>query len=842
MKTHFVFTLSPEQFVKTAKRNGQRLLRAFPAYWPVQFLSFAMVAGMTATLLLTHNLMQGPHAVAVKPAWIAALITLSAFFLYTVVYYRSLYQALRRSSHHTNIQTTLTVEDPGLRTQSARGNSFIPWIALQGIEETGDVLLLLLDNVHYTPIPANAFESAQEKDEFVAHVRQAINSAAALTVTTSPTNIAVPTAAPLPTASDPSRAAKLKTLSKTLLISLGQALKLAFFLPVQEDRIHVSWWQVPIFALLSLLLPFLWSFIKLGLGGEFQWYSLPLALFHLPVLLLAAIFIAYALRRADKTLLLVQAFLMISLAIDLILLTVSSVFTLSPTAFYGRFLGFPFFSMQAIWLALACLSAALRFTLPNLPRRLLASVITLTLIALPLGVIYRQYNLWNPPFDEAASNQMNSGLANEDNFYSQQKLLDRELAALQSERQGVTDVYFIGMAGYSEQDVFMKEVDAVARLFRERFDADGRTIRLVNNNKTLASSPIASATSLKAALHRVAQTMNKDEDVLFLFLTSHGSEKHHFALELWPINFNPLDPTRLRRMLDESGIKHRVVVVSACYSGGFVNALKNDNTLVISASAPDKNSFGCSNENDWTYFGQAYFNEALRNTYSFTEAFHLAKPQIDAREKKQNFTPSNPQIALGAAMRDKLVLLEQQYANQKVTNLSSDAQTKPPIPDKFEQYVNLVYDPNIAAQDHESCIASMQTNGPDAAVEENPNYFSGLNKTSTQWPQLVTAWNRYAESYCAKANDAEVIRSLFTQHLRANVPAQDLAPVLKFLTSENGKRWYPNERQVTRKMYAELSRIQRELNVKLSKIYQDELARIYDAFIAEVNARKKPAK
>jgi len=154
----------------------------------------------------------------------------------------------------------------------------------------------------------------------------------------------------------------------------------------------------------------------------------------------------------------------------------------------------------------------------------------------------------------------------------------------------------------------------------------------------------------------------------------------------------------------------------------------------------------------------------------------------------------------------------------------------------------LVYDPNIAAQDHESCIASMQTNGPDAAVEENPNYFSGLNKTSTQWPQLVNAWNRYAESYCAKANDAEVIRNLFTQHLRANVPAQDLAPVLKFLTSENGKRWYPNERQVTRKMYAELTRIQRELNLKLSKVYQDELARIYDAFIAEVNARKKPAK
>ena len=117
---------------------------------------------------------------------------------------------------------------------------------------------------------------------------------------------------------------------------------------------------------------------------------------------------------------------------------------------------------------------------------------------------------------------------------------------------------------------------------------------------------------------------------------------------------------RLRKLLDESGIKHRVVVVSSCYSGGFINALKNDDTLVISASAPDKNSFGCDNENDWTYFGNAYFNEALRNTFSFIKAFDIAKPVIAAREKKEDFEPSNPQMALGAAIGDKLATLEKQ--------------------------------------------------------------------------------------------------------------------------------------------------------------------------------------
>src|SRR5262245_53722023 len=95
-------------------------------------------------------------------------------------------------------------------------------------------------------------------------------------------------------------------------------------------------------------------------------------------------------------------------------------------------------------------------------------------------------------------------------------------------RRGVIDLYFIGIGGYADQDVFMKEINAVSRLFQERFGTNGKTIRLLNNRKTLASSPVASVTSLRAALLRVAEGKDKDEDILFLFLTSHGSKTHRF--------------------------------------------------------------------------------------------------------------------------------------------------------------------------------------------------------------------------------------------------------------------------------------------------------------------------
>jgi Peptidase C13 family len=208
----------------------------------------------------------------------------------------------------------------------------------------------------------------------------------------------------------------------------------------------------------------------------------------------------------------------------------------------------------------------------------------------------------------------------------------------------------------------MKEVNAVSRLFRERFGAEGKIVQLVNNRKSSASSPLATTTSLRAALQRMAEVMDKDEDLLFLFLTTHGSRSHRLALDFWPLQLHELHPARLRGMLDESGVRNRVIVVSACYSGGFVDALRNEHTLVISASAPDKNSFGCSDEAEWTYFGKAYFDEALRKTHSFVTAFELAKPVIAEREREQGYQPSDPQMALGEEIKPKLLLLERQLA------------------------------------------------------------------------------------------------------------------------------------------------------------------------------------
>ncbi|MGB7947488.1 MAG: C13 family peptidase [Candidatus Binatia bacterium] len=438
-----------------------------------------------------------------------------------------------------------------------------------------------------------------------------------------------------------------------------RAFRLAFLQRDVVDGFPATWWQVATFGALTVLIPLLYDFATIGIAGRLDWEAVPLAIAHIPVILLAVIVTAQVLGSADQTLSLLQTFLTVAMVIDLIVyLTYFVAVRLYPQPWPYQ-INVAYNVLPAIWLALACARAAVGPLSGLIGKRTVGYAVCIILLALPLTRMYRERSLWQPAKNELDSSQR---VLAEDALYGQPEILERELNAVKAGRRGVVDVYFIGIGGYANQDVFMKEVDAVSRLFRERFGSEGKSIRLVNNSKSLGDVPLASVTGLRKSLRRIANVMNNEEDVVFLFLTSHGSPTHRFALDFSPLQFHELTPQRLRGLLDESGIKNRVVVVSACYSGGFIEPLKTGSSLIIAASAADKNSFGCTNEAEWTYFGKAFFDEALRETHSFVEAFEAAKPVIAAREKEQGFTPSEPQMALGDDIKPTLLRLQQQFA------------------------------------------------------------------------------------------------------------------------------------------------------------------------------------
>ena len=251
----------------------------------------------------------------------------------------------------------------------------------------------------------------------------------------------------------------------------------------------------------------------------------------------------------------------------------------------------------------------------------------------------------------------------EESFYTQNRILNKALEGIEFGEFAQSHWYFLGVAGASYQDVFMSEVERIKEQFDTRFGTFSRSMILVNNPMTRNVIPIATRTSMEMALRRMGQQMNRESDVLFLYMTSHGLP-NQFEMENAPLDLKQVDPKWLKDTLDKSGIRWRVIVISACYSGSFVSELQDENTLVITASAADRASFGCSNEADYTYFGRAFFDQAMREQHSMFDAFNQAKETVAKWESAQGFEPSEPQWAIGKNMELMLPQLEQRLFPQ----------------------------------------------------------------------------------------------------------------------------------------------------------------------------------
>ncbi len=219
-------------------------------------------------------------------------------------------------------------------------------------------------------------------------------------------------------------------------------------------------------------------------------------------------------------------------------------------------------------------------------------------------------------------------------LYSQANLLSGVGNELAPRDPGSINLYLLAIAGDGSQEVFRREVDFVRSQFDTSFDTKGHSLVLANSRNTVGTAALATVTSVRKALAALAAAMDKERDILFLYITSHGSKEKEISLGLAGMELPGLSAHDLGAMLKESGIRWKVVVISACYAGGFIDEVKDPHTLFITASRHDRRSFGCADENEFTYFGRAYFKEALPTADSFEDAFLRARTLITEWEDK----------------------------------------------------------------------------------------------------------------------------------------------------------------------------------------------------------------
>jgi len=236
--------------------------------------------------------------------------------------------------------------------------------------------------------------------------------------------------------------------------------------------------------------------------------------------------------------------------------------------------------------------------------------------------------------------------------------LSGALAALQPQRAGTVDAYVIAIALDSDA-VFSREAREAGKVLARRFDAAGRTIVLANDEATSKGDGRGSPQTLAMALRRAAELMDRNEDVLVLYSTSHGAPDAGLVYKDGQRGSGFVSPAPLAEMLRSLGIRNRLIILQACFAGQFVPALKDAHTIIVTAAARDRTSFGCQAGNDWTFFGDALINHALRQPLPFDVQVRRAIALIGAAEDREKLDPSNPQVNTGSESSKWLAKLEE---------------------------------------------------------------------------------------------------------------------------------------------------------------------------------------
>ena len=250
------------------------------------------------------------------------------------------------------------------------------------------------------------------------------------------------------------------------------------------------------------------------------------------------------------------------------------------------------------------------------------------------------------------------------------ELVKTQGAALAASRAGQAEVYFLGAGLSSKQDVFKHDVQSLRDLLEKHWGSAGRSLSLVADKSSQEAIPFPSRENLREAARAIAKKINPEKDVLVLFLSSHGYAPQSGSprgLEVAlpgekAFAFSPVD---LRKLLDESAAKWRIVILSACYAGGMMQEIRDDHTIVLAAAHTTRASFGCTFSESHTWFTQALL-DGLASTTRIEDAFEQARRLIEQKELEGTaYEASLPQIHVGAALRQKMTELEPQLTSAK---------------------------------------------------------------------------------------------------------------------------------------------------------------------------------
>ena len=432
----------------------------------------------------------------------------------------------------------------------------------------------------------------------------------------------------------------LHALARNLIAGL----RLALLMPVDRSAFRISAGQLVLLTVVSAAIDIDGDWMRAAHDVRFSLLGLHGELFALGLLVLSSALVATLRRDRDLYLALPVVILASFPALQIVQL-LSDLPRAEPVVSAATRTIFEY--VIYAWMALLAIRAVYVCADPQRPRRRAWALGGGLLVIAPiwLAPLIGPLDSWWRELDATQTSSDAISPASEAVLAAQQFMLDRALDDLEDERPGVTDLYFVGFAPDARRPGFVADVDAARRAMDERWNTSGRSVVLVNSPLTVAERPFATITHLREVLLEIGDIIDPDDDIVMIYLAGSSGKDHALTAVNPPLELVGLTPQGLQQLLDAAGIRWRIIVVSTCYAGAWVDALQDDETMVIASSAADVHGSDCTGGVAPTAFGDAFFGDAVRHTGDLAQAFAAARKTLAARHAAEPVMSIGPGIA-----------------------------------------------------------------------------------------------------------------------------------------------------------------------------------------------------
>jgi hypothetical protein len=446
--------------------------------------------------------------------------------------------------------------------------------------------------------------------------------------------------------------------------NLASGLRLALFMRVDREAFRISVTQLVLIVVVSAAIDIDADWARAAHEARFSILGLHGELFALGLLTLSSAVIAMLRRDRDLYLALPIVILASFPAIQVVHLLPDLPGAAAGVSDAARQL---FEYALFAWMLALAMRAVYVCVDPQPPRRRTWAFCGGLLLIAPIwfAPLLGPLDPWWREFDAVLSDPDAISPASEAVLAAQDFMMDRVLDQLEDERPGVADLYFVGFAPDARRPGFVTDVDAAQHAMDERWHTSGRSVVLLNSPLTVAERPFATITHLRAVLLEIGEIIDADDDVVMIYLTGSSGANHALSAINPPLDLIGLSPPGLKQLLDAAGIRWRIVVVSTCYAGAWIDALKDDDTVVIASSAADVRGDDCAGGVAPSSFGQAFFTNAMRRSDDVMLAFDAARRSLADRHAAQ------PVMAVGPAIAEHLKSLRGARTGRVVASASS---------------------------------------------------------------------------------------------------------------------------------------------------------------------------